>query len=97
MRAALLAVAALSSQAVPTTMFYDGMPPARFQGPATVKIAFGRVDKCGDAGQGHYFESCIRGGVTYLPDPCAFPEETFARLACHEVAHKRGWPKDHGE
>lgn len=97
----LLFAPLMVSATVPKTMVYDGMPPARFQGPATVKAIFGRIDKCGKANipgrPDVYFESCIRGGVTYLPDPCAYPEETFARLTCHELAHSRGWPADHGE
>jgi hypothetical protein len=34
---------------------------------------------------------CYREGVVVLPDPCVFPDEIFAQIACHEVAHRRGW------
>lgn len=92
-----LFVAASALAQVPTTKFYDGMPPARFMGPASTHIVFGRLDLCGKPERG-YFEACVRGKTTYLPDPCTYGDrEEFARLACHELAHIRRWPADHGE
>lgn len=26
-----------------------------------------------------------------LPNPCDFPDEVYAQIKCHEVAHIRGW------
>jgi|GEM_PF-2869744 len=25
------------------------------------------------------------------PDPCAYPDQSYARLLCHELAHAKGW------
>jgi hypothetical protein len=34
---------------------------------------------------------CYVDGFVILPDPCVFRDEVFAQIACHEVAHARGW------
>jgi hypothetical protein len=85
---------------IPTTQFYAGPPPARFDRPIKIVVVYGRIDKCGKPNwPGHpnaHFAGCSRDGITYLPDPCAYPEESFALTACHEAAHANGWPKDHG-
>jgi hypothetical protein len=92
-----LVIITSAAAAVPVTPAYDGMPPARFEGPAKLKVVFGRVDLCGTSSFGT-FEACVRKGVTYLPDPCAYGDrEEFARLACHEIAHVRGWGPNHGD
>lgn len=99
--AALLRSAVAASLVVPTTPFYDGMPPARFQGPGVMKIDFGHVEKCGVPKMPDHpnakFAACWRHGIAYLPNPCNYPNEEFARLACHEKAHGMKWPYDHGE
>ena len=92
----------LTAAAIPTSLMYDGLPPARFDKPHKMQVVYGRVDECGKPNvpdhPNAYFEACVRHGVTFLPDPCAYGErETFARLACHEAAHVRGWPATHGE
>lgn len=97
-----LALLLAAQVAFPSTPFYDGMPPSRFDRPHVMRVVYGRVDECGKPNMPGYpnafFASCIRhNGVIYLPDPCAYgAREQFARLACHEAAHTSGWPAEHG-
>lgn len=96
--AAWVAFAAFA--AIPTTYIYDGMPPNRYQGNAEVTVRFvnepNAPDACGLAAQGT-FEACFRNGVLILRNPCPLgPTESYARLTCHELAHRNGWPGKHG-
>lgn len=99
MRVLLPLIALVSASAdYPKTMFYDGMPPPSMRGAATFTISTGTVAECGEAGSGHVFEACERGGVVHMPNPCDFQNEKFAVLLCHEQAHIAwGWPADHGD
>ena len=90
----------------PGTVTFDGMPPKRFQGPASMLVRFvpakdiARV--CGGVPDKlARLRACRRqlvGGmpILVLPDPCPSGDaEYFARLACHEKAHLLGWKGDH--
>ena len=40
------------------------------------------------------------GGISLLvlPDPCLLaPQEYYAKVLCHEIAHINGWPNTHGD
>jgi hypothetical protein len=81
----------------PKTDVYDGMPPPQMRGPATMTVATGTLDDCGEPGPGLVFEACVRSGIVHMPNPCDFSDEEFARLLCHEQAHAaHHWPADHG-
>lgn len=89
------------SAVVPTTLTYDHMPPERFQGDTGVlQIRFvaepNAEGACGLSSKGT-FQACVRGGVLILPNPCPRgATERFAELTCHEMAHRNGWPDNHG-
>jgi hypothetical protein len=34
-------------------------------------------------------------GRIIMPHPCTIPNESYARLLCHELGHISGWPGDH--
>jgi hypothetical protein len=82
--------------AYPKTMVFDGMPPTRFRAPRKMKVETGSVAKCGTPAKGFVFEGCTDGVVVHVPNPCDFPNESFAVLLCHEQGHLQGWPADHG-
>jgi hypothetical protein len=83
------------------TVNYDGWPPRRYTSDNTALVHFVAPDKIdGACGVKHDpvnpEEACQEGAVIVLPNPCTFPErETFARLACHELGHRNGWPGNH--
>lgn len=94
----------IAAAAIPTTMTYDGMPPARFQASAEMHVKYvpdpNTEGACGISSTGR-FAACVRGPmnnrIVYLPNPCALGDiEQFARLTCHEMAHVNGWPINHG-
>ena len=86
----------VSAVAIPTTEFYAGMPPTRFQRTRMMNVSFGTLARCGTPAHG-VFVGCIRSGLVHMPDPCDFGDEFFARTLCHEMAHLNGWPGTHGE
>jgi len=84
----------------------DDMPPKRFQqdGYATVfYLAPTSVDEVCRNGQGDFpwnILGCtdMQNRATVLPNPCLYGDrEEYARLACHELGHANGWPRDHPE
>jgi len=82
------------------TLNYDGWPPARFIGDATSRVSWVKPElvakACDEPDPDHTLEACQDGGHIVLPNPCTFPKsDDFARLACHELAHQRGWAADH--
>lgn len=98
-----LAVAA-AAPIYPVTPVYDGMPPPRLRDPLSkpLRVVYGHLEACGTPKVPNHpqarFAACTRrGGVIYLPNPCDYGDrEEFARLACHEQAHREGWGADHG-
>lgn len=94
--------AALTGLAGIGTAIFAGMPPERFQGDSAAVVFFvSDVSQiCGKAPPGYVKLACharIKGtSYIVLPNPCPFgATETFARLACHETAHSRGWGPNH--
>lgn len=81
---------------------FAGMPPHRFQGDgASVVIFASDVTRyCGPAPAGYVKLGCqgTKDGVPIivLPNPCIVGDrEAFARIACHEGAHRNGWGGNH--
>jgi hypothetical protein len=107
----MLAVASAALAAAPSpapvatgtgTPYYDGMPPARFQGEVVEVVVYTNdvTPYCGTAPEGLEIIACTRDvkgtPVTVLPNPCAIGDEDwYARIACHEKGHALGWPGDH--
>lgn len=86
--------------AIPTTLFYGGMPPERFQGDGMLTVGFTHDlnSTCGTPPPNMHWEGCRRGGVTYMPNPCPIGSEGdhYAVIWCHELAHWHNWPATHG-
>jgi hypothetical protein len=75
------------------------LPPQRFQGDAGAMVQFKTdVTKlCGvSPDPKKRMAACQDGEFIVLPNPCQFAEP-YARIVCHEMAHKQGWPADHGD
>lgn len=94
--------AGLSEPASPGTgLFSDATPPIRFQN-SRYGVSINFVDDvtdpqaCGDAGPGHVFIACRRPGEgVFMPNPCAFDDQRYAHVMCHELAHVNGWSAYH--
>lgn len=103
---ALLAVSAVLLTG-PGTPYYDGLPPARYSGPATVtlKIVEPRrlEESCGrlETPENLTLLGCARTdwlGRRYIviPDTCSDGAcDKTARIIAHEVGHVLGWRSDH--
>lgn len=103
-KAALAAPLLLSAAPADNPRINSGMPPERFQGEAVAVTLFVNdvTQFCGKPPEGYRILACQKEvrGVDYivLPNPCPLGDvEFFAKLACHEIAHARGWPGIHGE
>jgi hypothetical protein len=94
-----------STVTVPNSTFYsDGMPPVRFQGGAKVSVQFATQvdinDQCGIAPCKMVTLACTKAnnGPLILPNPCSYgANDAYAKLVCHELAHRNGWPATHGD
>lgn len=77
------------------TLWSDATPPLRFQKDAGAIVYFKTdvSDLCGSAP----FIACQDGEVMVLPNPCRYAHETYGRVVCHELGHRNGWPKNHGD
>ena len=82
------------------TLTDDDWPPMRFRKIGTITVVFTEQDGvdrlCGKAPAPWQTEACANNTRIVLPDPCAYRlDDTYARLACHELAHRfGGWPAD---
>lgn len=73
--------------------------PPEYRGAAAARILFLEPEfvhpVCTEAGAasapGRFVAACVVGEITVMPDPCAYPEDTYAKLMCHEKAHLLGW------
>lgn len=106
MKALAISLAAAMLAAPTNTLYHGpifaGMPPARLQGDGIGLVAFvSDVRKfCGDPGPGYVIYGCTREiakqQVIFLPNPCPSGDfEFYARIACHEAAHRAGWGANH--
>ena len=82
------------------------MPPPEYRGTGAVIVVFVPEylleQVCGiKAPEGLRLRACARmfpGGKKYvvMPDPCAYAEQEYALIMCHENGHALGgWPGDH--
>jgi len=83
-----------------STLYSDGIPPARYQGNNSLALTV--VDDlntvCGTPPPGKHFLGCVRGGRTFMPNPCrTASEHPYPRILCHELGHVNGWPGTHGD
>jgi hypothetical protein len=37
----------------------------------------------------------VGGAQVWMPHPCAYPNDWYARLLCHELAHNNSWSEAH--
>lgn len=105
--AALLSIGAATPPIPPNvtngTYVSSGTPPVRFQGEAVEVVIYVNdvAPYCGTAPKGYTILACTsmknETPITVLPNPCAFNDEFFAHLACHEKGHALGWPAYHGD
>jgi hypothetical protein len=88
----------------PGTRYFDGMPPARYDGTgaAIVVMVNDVATYCGEAPQGLTIIACTRrteGGapIIFMPNPseAAAQGDFYARILAHELAHAQGWPGTH--
>lgn len=98
-----------STAAPNSTYLAAGKPiPQRFRhGAVGVRIRFASADEvnriCANQPSGlpvcgRTFFACIdEHGTMFMPNPCDSQGEGFADLLCHETAHLRGWPAEHGD
>ena len=106
-RAAFVALAALATTAPavpfgPGTTNWDGPPPKRFQGDAAVVVSFQAsvTPPCDPAPPGLEtvaceFEAANGVPVIILPNPNQFPDDPYAQIVAHELAHRSGWAGNH--
>jgi hypothetical protein len=89
-------------------LWSNALPPERFRGPAAAVVQvvpnWAVAAHCDlTAPKGWELQACTKHSrplrTIILPDPCPFAEagEEFARRACHEFAHVRGWSRHHPE
>lgn len=88
-----------------STPFSDGIPPVRYQKENGSIVLF--LDDistvCGKSGDPKMiliacqFEK-DKAPILVLPNPCKFAGiDWYARIACHELGHRNGWPRLHGD
>jgi hypothetical protein len=88
----------LASAWGPGTVNFDGWPPRRFRQDSAAQVSFVQPSLVGYACRDPdpLLEACQWDDRIVLPNPCTFPAtDDYARLACHELAHRNGWPVDH--
>jgi len=96
---AALAALLLASLPLNSTLYFDGMPPKRYQGNVRVLIA--TVDNlngvCGQPPPGKFWYGCTRGITVFVNNPCLSGSQEYARILCHEFGHINQWPATHGD
>lgn len=97
--AAIAAALAVTS----ASLFTDDRPPERYQRNATFTIELkdqSGIDRTcqplfGTPPKGMKTDACATGERVILPNPCAYDQEVYARMLCHELGHVNGWPSSH--
>jgi len=101
--AALLAAVSALAVAAGPSMFSAARPPERFTGEATFVVEIREQAQIDQRCQGLFgvppvgmkTDACSIDGRAIMPNPCAHPEENYARMLCHEMAHVNGWSPQH--
>lgn len=82
------------------------LPPVRYQNDNTVVVTFAKPELVQELCRNHGQERDphLIGCANFLPpsmvvpNPCAFPEQPYARILCHEIGHAgSGWTYKHEE
>lgn len=83
------------------------LPPERFRGDNTVVVTFAKPELVQELCRNHGQERDphLIGCAEFLPpsmvlpNPCdpVYANEVYARIACHEAGHSRGWTYKHEE
>lgn len=77
------------------------LPPRAYQHPSTFIVSTVPSNlitlTCDRLGATHADAACERDGAVYLPNPCDFPRDDYARLMCHEMGHINGWSANHSD
>jgi len=75
------------------------LPPERFRHDTVVAVKFetDAAMRCQEIGAPPGSAACFGQGLAIMPNPCdlLWSHEIFARLMCHEIGHRNGWPADH--
>lgn len=87
-----------------STPYSSSAPPMRYRGdnaPGTLFVS-DVAPYCGPSDPGHRIIACSgdKNGtpIIVLPNPCPLADvEVYARIACHELGHRNGWPPLHGD
>ena len=104
--AAMMACVSVTASAQDLSPPANPMPPPEYRGTGAVIVVFVPEilleQACGiKAPEGLRLRACARmlpGGKKYvvMPDPCAYAEQEYAMIMCHENGHALGnWPGDH--
>jgi hypothetical protein len=89
-----------------STYFSDAMPPERFRNASQAHLVIetpAEISRiCIAAGApalpcGYSYVACTIGSTVHMSNPCDHPDERWAALMCHELAHVQGWPATHGD
>lgn len=74
------------------------LPPEIYRQDSTVTITFAKPalvqELCGLRSVKDLV-GCATEKTMIVPNPCAYPEQSYARTLCHESGHLQGWPADH--
>ncbi len=84
-------------------LFSDDRPPERYRANAAFTVELkdqAGIDRScqplfGEPPKGMKTDACATGERVILPNPCDYPEESYARMLCHELGHVNGWPPTH--
>jgi len=91
-----LVVNSLTGCAAYQAIDYVQTPPREFQGPATAQVEFIPAEavlfRCINRGIAN---ACTTDNRITITNACAYPDQPYARLMCHEMAHVNGWDAQH--
>lgn len=75
----------------------ESMPPENFRGDYTTlaTVATMPPERVSEVCGSKHALACAgredRFDVLYLPNPCGYPDDPYAVLMCHELAHLQSW------
>lgn len=76
------------------------LPPENYRGDNSVPVTFAKPELvqelCGRRGVKELI-ACTTDKAMIVPNPCAYPNQSYARTLCHELGHVNLWARDHEE
>jgi hypothetical protein len=85
------------------TWWNTDVPPPKYRGNAVVTVYFEDPNQIQTemthnvACKGTFFAYQVNKEM-HMPNPCTYPKtDAYARLLCHELGHRNGWPAWHGD